>query len=146
MVDLSGDSTDDPIAHAYGNDLVARAILDGGSDLDSIERRGGRHHRGGGVKKTHVAYYKVRGAAGGQEHRQPLRRVSDGVLDLRQLARRAGFRGVRDEGGAKGSGEDDGRAGGRRVLLRLYRVRSGGDKLCMVGMRRCPAAAAWAGD
>ena len=118
---MSGDSTDDPVAHTYRCNLITSAI-DGGSDLVSIERRGGRHHRGSGVKETHVAHYKVRGASGGQEHRQPLRRASDGVLGLCQLARRAGLGGVRDEGGAEGSGEDDGRAGGRRELLRLYRV------------------------
>ena len=120
MVDLSGDSTDKPVDHAYGSNLVTRTIFDGGSDLDSIERRDGRHHRGGVFEHVHVARHKVREAPGGQEHRQPLRRASDGVLDLRQLARSAGLQGVRDEGeGCGDADEDDERAGTRHVLRRL---------------------------
>ena len=59
--------------------------------------------------------------AGGQEHRQPLRRASDGVVDLHQLARHAGLCGVRNEGGVEGGGDadEDERLGARRVLLRL---------------------------
>ena len=64
MVDLSGDSTDDPVAYTYASDLVARAILDGMSDLGAVERHDGRHHRGDVEEHAHVAYYKVRGAAG----------------------------------------------------------------------------------
>ena len=69
--------------------------------------------------------HKARGAAGGQEHRSPLRRTRDGVLELHQLARRPWLRGVRNEGGAQGSGEEDGRAARRRMLRRLHRPRSG---------------------
>ena len=61
--------------------------------------------------------------AGGQEHRQPLRRARVGVVDLHQLARHAGLCHVRvDDGGAKGGSDadEDQRAEARRILLRLW--------------------------
>ena len=60
--------------------------------------------------------------AGGQEHRQPLRRARVGVVDLRQLARQTGLRHVRVDGGANGGSDadEDQRAEARRVLLRLW--------------------------
>ena len=59
--------------------------------------------------------------AGSQEHRQPLRRARDGVLDPCQLARHAGLRDVRHEGGAEdgSGGDEDERAVTGGVLLRL---------------------------
>ena len=45
--------------------------------------------------------------AGGQEHRQPLRRARDGVVDLHQRARHTGLRRVRDEGDAEEGGDAD---------------------------------------
>ena len=60
--------------------------------------------------------------AGGQEHRQPVRRAHVGVLGLRQLARHTGFGHVRVEAGAEGGGDADDEdecAEARRVLLRL---------------------------
>ena len=61
--------------------------------------------------------------AGGQEHRQPLRRARVGVVDLHQLARHAGLCHVRvDDGGAKGGSDadEDQRAEARPILLRLW--------------------------
>ena len=73
--------------------------------------------------------------AGSQEHRQPLRRVDDGVVDLRQLARQAGLRGVRNEGGAEGGGDadEDERAEARGVRFRLQ-VETGGPEGRLQGM------------
>jgi len=53
--------------------------------------------------------------AGGQEHRQPLRRARDGVVDLHQRARHTGLRRVRDEGGAEEGGDADEDEGARGV-------------------------------
>ena len=60
--------------------------------------------------------------AGGQEHRQPLRRARVGVVDLHQLARHTGLRHVRVDGGANGGSDadEDQRAEARRILLRLW--------------------------
>eukprot|EP00964_Phaeocystis_antarctica_P111878 scaffold76139_cov55-Phaeocystis_antarctica.AAC.1 len=63
--------------------------------------------------------------AGGQEHRQPLRRARDGVVDLRQTARHTGPRRVRDEGDTEGGGDadEDERAEARsRLALRLAKA------------------------
>ena len=76
--------------------------------------------------------HKVRGAAGAQEHWSPLRRTRDGVLELRQLARRAGLRGVRNEGGAQGSCEEDGRVARRRMLRRLILWRRCGEGVSLL--------------
>ena len=56
----------------------------------------------------------------GQEHGQPLRRDRDGVVGLRQLARRTGLGHVRSEGGMEGGGDadEDERAEARSVILR----------------------------
>ena len=64
--------------------------------------------------------------AGGQVHRQPVRRAHVGVLGLRQLARHTGLGHVRVEAGAEGGGgaDEDECAEARRVLLRL-RLRRG---------------------
>ena len=53
--------------------------------------------------------------AGGQEHRQPLRRARVGVVALLQLCH------VRDEGGTErgGNADEDARAETRSVLPRL---------------------------
>ena len=66
--------------------------------------------------------------AGGQEHRQPLRRARVGVVDLHQPARHSGRRDVRDEGGAENGGDadEDEREGTRGVLLRLQVEMHGG--------------------
>ena len=63
--------------------------------------------------------------AGGQEHRQPLRRARVGVVDLHLLARHTGLRYVRVEGGAEGGRDADEheRAEARRVPLRLCGLR-----------------------
>ena len=60
--------------------------------------------------------------AGGQEHRQPLRRDRVGVVDLHQLARHTSLRHVRVEGGAEGcsDADEDERAEARGVLLHLW--------------------------
>ena len=60
--------------------------------------------------------------AGGQEHRQPLRRARVGLADLRQLARHTGVRRVRVEGGAEGGSDadEDEHVEARRVLVRLW--------------------------
>ena len=65
--------------------------------------------------------------AGGQEHRQPLRRDRDRVVGLRQLARHTGLGHVREEHGAEGGGDadEDEHAEARSVLPRLYRLRWG---------------------
>ena len=56
----------------------------------------------------------------GEEHRQPLRRACDAVVDLRQLARHTGHRLVRDGGGAEGGdAEEDKRAEPRSALHTL---------------------------
>jgi len=57
--DVVGQSTNDPVGHAYGGDLVTRAgpvrcLVDGVSDLDSVERHDGRRHRSGGRMMGHV--------------------------------------------------------------------------------------------
>ena len=59
--------------------------------------------------------------AGGQVHRQPMRRAHVGVHGLRQLARHTGFGHVRVEAGAEGGGDadEDECAEARRVVLRL---------------------------
>ena len=66
--------------------------------------------------------------AGGEEHRQPMRRPHVGLVGLRPLARRTGLGHLRGEGGAEGgSGADeDERAEARRALLCL-RVLALGD-------------------
>ena len=60
--------------------------------------------------------------AGGQEHRQPLRRARVGLADLRQLARHTGVCHVRVEGGAEGGSDadEDEHVEARRVLVRLW--------------------------
>ena len=57
----------------------------------------------------------------GQEHGQPLRRDRDGVVGLRQLARRTGLGHVRSQGGMEGGGDadEDECSKARSVLLRL---------------------------
>ena len=65
--------------------------------------------------------FRPRGSAGGQEHRQPLRRADDRMAGLRQPARQEGFRdSTRNEGSAEGGDDTDEeeRAGTRGVLLR----------------------------
>ena len=114
--------------------MVTRApVLHGVTDLGSVERHDAGQHRGGVRQIVQVANCVVRGAgrgapprrgglvgAGGQERRQPLRRAKDGVVDLRQLARHAELRGVRNEGeGESDADENDEREGARRMLLRL---------------------------
>ena len=63
--------------------------------------------------------------AGGQEHRQPLRRERVGVADLRQLVCHTGLPHVRVEGGVEGGSDADEheRAEARGVLLRLCGLR-----------------------
>ena len=63
--------------------------------------------------------------AGGQEHRQPLRRERVGVADLRQLVCHTGLPHVRVEGGVEGDSDADEheRAEARGVLLRLCGLR-----------------------
>ena len=67
-LDASGDSTDDPIAHVYGGNLVtystpARRGLNGVSDLHSVERHDRRQHRGRSWQIVHAgANHPVRGA------------------------------------------------------------------------------------
>eukprot|EP00964_Phaeocystis_antarctica_P134099 scaffold98328_cov57-Phaeocystis_antarctica.AAC.1 len=80
--------------------------------------------------------------AGGQEHRQPLRRARVRVVALHQLACHTGLRDERADGGAKGGGDadEDERAEARRVPLRLwvekrnFRGRVSG-RLCVVTLR-----------
>ena len=67
--------------------------------------------------------------AGGQEHRQPMRRAHVGLVGLRPLAaRHTGLGHVRGEGGAEGGrgADEDERAEARRALRRL-RVLALGD-------------------
>ena len=65
--------------------------------------------------------------AGGQVHRQPMRRAHVGLVGLRPLARHTGLGHVRGEGGAEcGSGADeDERAKARRALRRLRDLAAG---------------------
>jgi hypothetical protein len=60
--------------------------------------------------------------AGGQEHRQPLRRARVGVVDLRKLARHTELRHVWGEADAEGDSntDEDERGEARRDLLRLW--------------------------
>jgi hypothetical protein len=72
--------------------------------------------------------------AGGQVHRQPMRRAHVGVHGLRQLARHTGLGHVRVEAGAEGDddADEDECAEARRVLLRL-RVEKRNSKGCVAG-------------
>jgi hypothetical protein len=60
--------------------------------------------------------------AGGQEHRQPLRRARVGVVDLRQLVCHTELRHVWVEAGAQGGSDadEDERAESRRDILCLW--------------------------
>jgi hypothetical protein len=60
--------------------------------------------------------------AGGQEHRQPLRRARVGVVDLRKLARHTELRHVWGEADAEGDSntDEDERGEARRDFLRLW--------------------------
>ena len=72
--------------------------------------------------------------AGGQVHRQPMRRAHVGVLGHRQLARHTGLGHVLVEAGAESGGDpdEDECEEARRVLLRL-RVEKRNSRGCVAG-------------
>eukprot|EP00964_Phaeocystis_antarctica_P071444 scaffold43596_cov82-Phaeocystis_antarctica.AAC.3 len=104
-------------AHQWGPVTPARPYPPARRPGSIHARRGRRRVRG----SRRRGRGRRLGRSTGQEHRQPLRRDRDGVVDLRQRVRHTGLGHVRGEGGIEGGGDADEheRAEARSVILRL---------------------------